>query len=105
MELIIYFIIAISSSLLAFAFLFLGLSGSTVFVNGLSQEGAITPEDSVNDTLSSQNASQWATNATLAFAQEGMLGGDAGMIDGTINTTGGMTDGRSGENGTINSGK
>ena len=34
-----------------------------------AQEGAITPEGSVNDTMSGQNASQWATNATLVFAQ------------------------------------
>jgi plastocyanin len=35
-----------------------------------AQEGAITPKGSVNDTMSGQNASQWATNSTLAFAQE-----------------------------------
>ncbi len=35
-----------------------------------AQEGAITPEGSVNDTMSGQNASQWATNSTLAYAQE-----------------------------------
>ncbi len=35
-----------------------------------AQEGAITSEGSVNDTMSGQNASQWASNATLAFAQE-----------------------------------
>ena len=35
-----------------------------------AQEGAITPQGSVNDTMSGQNASQWATNTTLAFAQE-----------------------------------
>ena len=35
-----------------------------------AQEGAITPEGSVNDTMSGQNASQWAANSTLAFAQE-----------------------------------
>src|SRR5215212_2795370 len=34
-----------------------------------AQEGAITPEGSVNDTMSGQNASQWSTNATLAFVQ------------------------------------
>jgi hypothetical protein len=105
MELKIYLTIMISSSLFAFPFLVVGLSASTIFVNVLAQEGAITPEGSVNDTLSGQNASQWATNATLAFAQEGMLGGDAGMIDGTINTTGGRADGKSGENGTINNGQ
>ena len=48
---------------------------SIVFVNVLAQEGAITPEGSVNDTMSGQNASQWASNATLAFAQ----GDDTGM--------------------------
>ena len=48
---------------------------SIVFVNVLAQEGAITPEGSVNDTMSGQNASQWASNATLAFAQ----GDDTGL--------------------------
>ena len=47
--------------------------------------------------------------STTAFvnvsAQEVMPGGDAGMIDGTTNTTGGMTDGKSGENGTANGGQ
>src|SRR5918995_1346298 len=53
-----------------------------------AQEGAITPEGSVNDTLSGQNASQWATNATLAFAQEGFQTED--LVNETIdigNTT------------------
>ena len=105
MESKIYLTITISLPLLAFAFLVVGLSESTAFVNVLAQEGAITSEGSVNDTMSGQNASQWAVNATLAFAQEeDMLGGDAGIIDGTTNTTGGMTDGKSGENGTINGG-
>jgi hypothetical protein len=31
---------------------------SVVFVNVLAQEGAITPEGSVNDTMSGHNASQ-----------------------------------------------
>ena len=47
-----------------------------------AQEGAITPEGSVNDTLSGQNASQWATNATLAFAQEGAI-----TPEGSVNDT------------------
>ena len=55
---------------------------SIVFVNVLAQEGAITPEGSVNDTMSGQNASQWASNATLAFAQEGFQTDD--LINETI---------------------
>jgi hypothetical protein len=55
---------------------------SVVFVNVLAQEGAITPEGSVNDTMSGQNASQWAANATLAFAQEGFQTDD--LINETI---------------------
>src|SRR5829696_10170807 len=53
-----------------------------------AQEGAITPEGSVNDTMSGQNASQWSTNATLAFAQEGFQTED--LVNETIdigNTT------------------
>jgi hypothetical protein len=46
-----------------------------------AQEGAITPEGSVNDTMSGQNASQWA-NATLAFAQEGAI-----TPEGSVNDT------------------
>ncbi len=36
--------------------------------------------------------------ATLAFAQEDILDGDAGIIEGTTNTAAGMTDSKSGEN-------
>ena len=68
------------SAILAFA-LIAGIIPST-FVNVLAQEGAITPEGSVNDTMSDQNASQWATNATLAFAQEGFQTED--LINETI---------------------
>ena len=68
------------SAILAFA-LIAGIIPST-FVNVLAQEGAITPEGSVNDTMSGQNASQWATNATLAFAQEGFQTED--LINETI---------------------
>jgi hypothetical protein len=72
MESKIYSTIVISS-ILTFA-LIAGVIPAA-FVNVLAQEGAITPEGSVNDTMSGQNASQWATNATLAFAQ----GDDTGM--------------------------
>ena len=58
-------------SILAFALIATAGISTTTFVNVLAQEGAITPEGSVNDTMSGQNASQWVTNATLAFAQEG----------------------------------
>ena len=55
MESNIYFTIAISSSILAFAFLIVatvGIIQTTAFVNVLAQEeGAITPKGSVNDTL------------------------------------------------------
>lgn len=62
------------TSILTFALIATGIS-TTAFVNVLAQEGAITPEGSVNDTMSGQNASQWASNATLAFAQ----GDDTGL--------------------------
>ena len=55
MESNIYFTIAISSSILVFAFLIVatvGIIPTTAFVNVLAQEeGAITPKGSVNDTL------------------------------------------------------
>jgi hypothetical protein len=69
------------TSILASALIATGIS-TTAFVNVLAQEGAITPEGSVNDTMSGQNASQWATNATLAFAQEGFQTDD--LINETI---------------------
>ena len=69
------------TSILVFALIATGIS-TTAFVNVLAQEGAITPEGSVNDTMSGQNASQWAANATLAFAQEGFQTDD--LINETI---------------------
>ena len=67
-------------SILAFALI--AVAGiPTAFVNVLAQEGAITPEDSINDTMSGENATQWA-NATLAFAQEGFQTED--LVNGTI---------------------
>src|SRR5215204_5861926 len=59
-----------------------GISTTPPFVHVFTQEG------SVNDTMSGQNASQWATNATLAFAQEGFQTED--LVNETIdmgNTT------------------
>jgi hypothetical protein len=81
METKIYSVIFTISAILAFALIATGIS-TTAFVNVLAQEGAITPEGSVNDTMSGQNASQWATNATLAFAQEGFQTED--LINETI---------------------
>ena len=69
------------TSILTFALIATGIS-TTAFVNVLAQEGAITPEGSVNDTMSGQNASQWASNATLTFAQEGFQTDD--LINETI---------------------
>ena len=57
------------SSILAFALIPAAGISTTSFVNVFAQEGAITPEVSINDTISGENATQWA-NATLAFAQE-----------------------------------
>jgi hypothetical protein len=85
--------IVISSSILAFALIAAGIS-TTAFENVLGQESAITPEGSVNDTMSGENATQWA-NATLAFAQEGFttedlvnetidLGNDTTMMNATL---------------------
>lgn len=110
------------TSVLAFILISAGIP--TTLENVLSQEGAITPKGSVNDTMSGQDALHRTTNAILAFAQEDhtggiqgqegggggdtdrptedILGGDTGMTDGTTNTTGGMTDGKSGESGTGN---
>jgi hypothetical protein len=59
------------TSILAFALIATAGISITSFVNVLAQESSITPEGSINDTMSGQNASQWASNATLAFAQEG----------------------------------
>jgi hypothetical protein len=55
--------------------------GSNIGDYILAQEGAITPEGSINDTMSGKNATQWA-NATLAFAQEGAI-----TPEGSINDT------------------
>jgi hypothetical protein len=70
----------ISSSILAFALIAAGIS-TPAFENVLGQEGAITPEGSVNDTMSGKNATEWA-NATLAFAQEGFTTKD--LVNETI---------------------
>jgi hypothetical protein len=84
------------------AFVLIAAAGlSTPFENVLGQEGAITPEGSVNDTMSGQNASQW-TNATLAFAQEddtGMTseGGDMGDMNQSQGNETGMVQGQSNE--------
>ena len=72
--------IVISSSILAFALIAAGIS-TPAFENVFGQEGAITPEGSVNDTMSGKNATQWA-NATLAFAQEGFTTKD--LVNETI---------------------
>ena len=81
----------------------------TVFEHVLTQEGTITPEDSINDTMSSQNQTftsrtntdfsavnavndtisnknitQWA-NATLAFSQEDKTGITQGGDIGDMN--------------------
>ena len=82
------------SSILAFALIAAAGGISTASVNVLAQEGAITPEGSINDTMSGENATQWA-NATLAFAQEGFttedlvnetidLGNDTTMMNATL---------------------
>ena len=74
------------TSILTFALIAIGIS-TTAFVNVLAQEGAITPEGSVNDTMSGQNASQWASNATLAFAQgdePGMSMDNSTMMNATL---------------------
>ncbi|MDW3605204.1 MAG: hypothetical protein QOK67_09210 [Nitrososphaeraceae archaeon] len=39
---------------------FITMSGSNLGNYILAQEGAITPEGSVNDTMSGKNATQWA---------------------------------------------
>ena len=114
----------VTTSILAFILITAGIP--TTPKNVLSQEGAITAEGSVNDKMPGQDAFHRTTNAILAFAQEDhtggiqgqeggrgdpdrptedLLGGDTGMTDGTTNTTGGMTDGKSGESSTGNSGQ
>ena len=45
------------TSILAFALI---AAIPTTFVNVLAQEGAITSEGTVNDTMSGENATQWA---------------------------------------------
>jgi hypothetical protein len=70
----------VTSLILAFALIAAGIS-TPAFENVFGQEGAITPEGSVNDTMSGKNATQWA-NATLAFAQEGFTTKD--LVNETI---------------------
>ena len=83
------------TSILAFALIAAVGISTTTFVNVLAQEGAITPEGSVNDTLSGQNASQWATNATLAFAQEGFQPDD--LVNETIDLGNNTSTGNAGQ--------
>jgi len=85
MESKIYLTIAISSFIFAFALIAIAGISTTAFVYVLAQEDTITPEGSVSDTLTNKNkgpsstttefsainASQWATNATLAYSEEG----------------------------------
>jgi len=71
----------VNPSILAFALIATAGISTTAFVNVLAQEGAITPEGSINDTMSGENATQWA-NATLAFAQEGFTTED--LVNETI---------------------
>ena len=61
--------------------LFGTILGSSIENYIYAQEGAITPEGSINDTMSGENATEWA-NATLAFAQEGFTTED--LINETI---------------------
>ena len=68
-------------SILAFALIVTAGISTTAFVTVLAQEGTITPEGSINDTMSGENATQWA-NATLAFAQEGFTTED--LVNETI---------------------
>ena len=56
-------------------------SNTETFVNVLAQEGTITSEGTVNDTMSGENATQWV-NATLVFAQEGFTTED--LVNETI---------------------
>ncbi|MGZ5500967.1 MAG: hypothetical protein ACXWEW_07460 [Nitrososphaeraceae archaeon] len=56
----------------------------TIIENVFAQEGAITPEGSVNDTMSGGNATQWV-NATLAFAQNDTMSMDnSTMMNATL---------------------
>ena len=74
--------IVISSSILAFALIAAGIP--TIIENVFAQEGVITPEGSVNDTMSGGNATQWA-NATLAFAQNDTMSMDnSTMMNATL---------------------
>ncbi len=97
MESKIYLTITISS-ILAFALIAATGISTIAFVNVLAQEGAITPEGSINDTMSGQNASQWASNATLVYAQ-GESEDTGGMTEGLGNDTSGMTEGQTDPNG------
>ncbi len=50
-----------------------------------AQEVAITPEGSINDTMSMGNDTSMTMNATLAYAQDdGMMGNDTGMMNATL---------------------
>src|SRR5512145_762124 len=97
MESKIYLTITISS-ILAFALIAATGISTIAFVNVLAQEGAITPEGSVNDTMSGQNTSQWASNATLVYAQ-GESEDTGGTTEGLGNDTSGMTEGQTDPNG------
>lgn len=76
-----FYSIIISSSILAFALIAAIIP--TIIENVFAQEGAITPESSVNDTMSGKSLPPWV-NATLAFAQVN----DTGMTqDGEMDNT------------------
>ena len=70
MESKLYSIAIVISFIVAFALIATVGTIPSIFENLLAQEDVITSEDSVNDTMSHQNASQWGTNARLAFAQD-----------------------------------
>ena len=55
-------------ALLAIGLLGLNNNNSNNIDNAFAQEGGITSEG-MNNTMSTENATEWTANATLAFAQ------------------------------------
>jgi hypothetical protein len=46
------------------------VTNATLAILAFAQEGAITPEG-INNTMATENATEWTSNATLAYAQQG----------------------------------
>ena len=91
-----YSTIIITTSIIVFALLTTkpaGITSVAIFENVLAQEGAITPEG-INNTMTTENTTEWTSNATLVSVQ-GEGGQDiSGMTERFQNDTTGIPEGQ-----------